>query len=163
MTDLDLLWYSTDSLSVKGHREPSMRSWGHWSPFYLHKFTGTNCFLAIKHSTLPARWPSMVHSLQLYEVGPLHRRRPQDTVQKTAAKQNINVLLKTYRNLPKYIPGIMFFINVLIFVRKIQFFCLWLLFSSFFSNNATMSTISTNNRWTATYSYLQVLTLSNVT
>jgi len=47
------------------------------------------------------------------------------------AKQNNNVLLKTHRNLPIYIPSVRFF-NVLVFVRKIQFFCLYRLFSRFF-------------------------------
>jgi len=66
---------------VKGRRDSSVRNRGHRSLFYLHKFTCTNCFLAIEHSALPARWPLMVRSLQLYEVGPSHRRRRRELPQ----------------------------------------------------------------------------------
>ena len=49
----------------------------HTSP----SFICTNCFLAIKHSTLLAHWHLMVKSPQLYEVGPSHRRRIIDMMQ----------------------------------------------------------------------------------
>jgi len=38
---------------------------------------------------------------------------------KIPAKQNNHVLLKKLRNLPKYIPVVRFFIDLLVFVRKI--------------------------------------------
>jgi len=50
----------------------------------------------------------------------------------TTAKQNNNVLVKKLRNLSIYIPVVRFFINLCVFVRKIQFFCLYQFFFGLF-------------------------------
>jgi len=59
-------------------------------------------------------------------------------VQLFSAKQNNNVLVEKLRNLSIYIPVVRFFINLCVFVRKIQFFCLYQFFSDFFCSNSTM-------------------------
>ena len=48
------------------------------------------------------------------------------------AKQNNNVLVKKLRNLPIYIPVVRFFINLRVFVRKIQISYLYQFFFRLF-------------------------------
>jgi len=77
--------------------------------------------------------PSHVHSFGERDFyGPLEQFR---------AKRNNNVLLKSYQNLPNYIPALRCFIDVLVFFEENSVF----LFITIFSNPQKMFHFSTSD------------------